>query len=101
MATKTLTATFPSDLAAATAAGQLQRFGVGASAIALQGTRLRAIVDDAYCTLVTESLRTSGATDVSVSQNAPHGEDWMSHHGSRMTSAGVPPGQGDSEAGLA
>lgn len=99
MATKTLITTFPSALAASTAARHIEQYGVDPSAVALQGAQLRARVDDAYCPLVLESLRKSGGMDVAIIQNAPDSEDWMGHHNGRTTSAGVPPGQGDSEAG--
>ncbi len=99
MASKILTATFPSTAAAAAAAQRIGKYGVSGAALRLEASTLRASVDDAYAELVTEALRDAGMLDLDVSQNTPESEDWMNHHSGRTTSAGVPPGQGDAEAG--
>ncbi len=101
MATKTLSATFPSSLAAEAAARGLRELGVGAADIQLRDAHLRARVDDAYCGMAMESLRHCGAQHLVTTQNDADSQDWINHHNGRVTSAGVPPGQGDSEAGSA
>lgn len=100
MATKTLSATFPSVPAAFDAARRIERYGVGSSDRTQDGPQLKACVDDAYCELVLQSFRDCGAKLIAISQNRPASQDWMGHHDERMTSTGVPPGQGDAEAGL-
>lgn len=99
MATKTLSASFPSRLAAEAAARGLRVLGVGAADIQLRDAHLRARVDDAYCGMALESLRDGGAQHLVTTQNDADSQDWINHHNGRVTSAGVPPGQGDSEAG--
>ena len=110
MATRTLTATFSSETRAKDAADRLRQLGVGVDAIQLTwSTRLErgdaehvellAEIDDASAELATDALGKAGALSVGSRLNVPTSQDWLGHHHGKITSTGVPPGQGDSEAG--
>jgi hypothetical protein len=99
VATKTLLVTFDSATSARAAAGLLRRFGVGSDDTRLDGHRLHALVDDAYYALAANALRAAGALHIEAKQNKAGAGDWISHHSGTVTSPGVPPGQGDAEAG--
>jgi hypothetical protein len=99
MATKTLLVTFDSATSAGAAVGLLRRFGVGSAEMRLEGHRLHALVDDAYYALAANALRDAGALRIEATQNKAGSGDWISHHSGTVTSPGVPPGQGDAEAG--
>ena len=99
MATRTITAIFDSEACARDAAEHLGGLGVSFDEIQLEPARLRARIDDALAQLVEDALRQAGARSVETSLNVPTGEDWLAHQHDKITSTGVPPGQGDSEAG--
>lgn len=105
MATHTLTARFRSRGDAECARDRLRQLGVHSDQIELapsavgSGVDLRARVDDAYAEMAVRALRECGVLEHGRTQHEARSADWIAHHSGAVTSAGVPPGQGDAETG--